>query len=56
MPTRSRLRRLAAFVLLLWLFGLTSGVVNACVVASGLRHAAHAAAVEPAHAQAAPGA
>lgn len=44
MPTRVQLRRLAACVLLLWLFGLASGVVNACVVASGLRHAAHAAA------------
>lgn len=49
MPTRSRLRRLAAFVLLLWLFGLTSSVVNACVVASGLRHAVHAAAAEAVH-------
>ena len=48
MPTLARLRRLAASVLLLWLFGLASGVVNACVVASGLRHAAHAAAVESA--------
>ena len=49
MPTRARLRRFAACMLLLWLFGLASGVVNACVVASGLRHAAHAAAVEAAH-------
>lgn len=48
MPTRSRLRRFAACVLLLWLFGLASGV-NACVVASGLRHAAHAAALEAAN-------
>lgn len=48
MPTRAQLRRLAACVLLLWLFGLASGVVNACVVASGLRHAAHAAALEAA--------
>lgn len=53
MPTRTRLRRLAACVLLLWLFGLTSGVVNACVVASGLRHAAHVATVEAARDRAA---
>lgn len=52
MPTRAQLRRLAACVLLLWLFGLAGGVVNACVVASGLRHAAHTAALEaaPGHA------
>lgn len=56
MPTRARLRRFAACVLLLWLFGLASGVVNACVVASGLRHAAHAAAVEAAWDHAAHGA
>lgn len=56
MPTRTRLRRLAACVLLLWLFGLTSGVVNACVVASGLRHAAHAAAAEAAQDRATPAA
>lgn len=56
MPTRARLRRFAACVLLLWLFGLASGVVNACVVASGLRHAAHAAAVEAAHDHASHGA
>lgn len=56
MPTRARLRRFAACVLLLWLFGLASGVVNACVVASGLRHAAHAAAMEAAQPQAAHGA
>lgn len=55
MPTRTRLRRFAACVLLLWLFGLASGVVNACVVASGLRHAAHAAALEAAHDHAAYG-
>lgn len=54
MPTRARLRRLAASVLLLWLFGLTSGVVNACVVASGLRHVAHAVAVEAARDHGAP--
>lgn len=49
MPTRAQLRRFAASVLLLWLFGLGSGVVNACVVASGLRHAAHAAALQATH-------
>jgi hypothetical protein len=43
MPTRSRLRRLAAYVLLVWLFGLASGIVNACVLGSELRHAPHAA-------------
>lgn len=48
MPTRARLHRLAACVVLLWLFALTSGVVNACVVASGLRHAAHAVAADAA--------
>lgn len=32
MPTRSRLRRLAAYVLLVWLFGLACGIVNACVL------------------------
>lgn len=32
MPTRSRLRRLAAYVLLAWLFALASGIVNACVL------------------------
>jgi hypothetical protein len=43
MPSRSRLRRLAAYVLLVWLFGLASGIVNACVLGSELRHAPHAA-------------
>jgi hypothetical protein len=45
MPTRSRLRRLAAHVLVLWVFGLASGIVNACVLGSDTRHAVHAAAV-----------
>lgn len=45
MPTRSRVRRLAASVLLLWVFGLASGIVNACVLGSESRHAVHAAAV-----------
>jgi len=45
MPQRPRLRSLAAFVLLLWLLGLGSSVVHACVTASGLRHAAHMAAM-----------
>lgn len=45
MPTRSRIRRLAAYVLLLWVFGLASGIVNACVLGSDSRHAVHAVAV-----------
>jgi hypothetical protein len=36
---RKRLRRLAGRTLLLWLFALTSGLVNACVVEPGLRGA-----------------
>ena len=44
MPTRSRLRRLAACVLLLWVFGLASGIANACVLGSDSHHASHAAA------------
>lgn len=44
MPTRSHLRRFAAYVLLLWVFGLASGIVNACVLGSDSRHAAHAVA------------
>jgi hypothetical protein len=40
MPRRSVLRRLAAYVLLLWLFGLASGVVNACVIGGEVRHGA----------------
>lgn len=40
MPTRTQLRRLAAYVLLVWLFGLGSGIVNACVVKSQLRDVA----------------
>ena len=43
MPSQRRLRRLAAYVLLVWLFGLGSGIVNACVVAVQLRHVEHAA-------------
>jgi hypothetical protein len=33
-----RLRRFAVYVLLVWLFGLGSGIVNACVVHSELSH------------------
>lgn len=36
---RQRLRRLAAQVLLMWLFTLTSCVVNACMLAPGAQHA-----------------
>jgi hypothetical protein len=49
MPTRSRLRRLAAHVLVLWVFGLASGIVNACVLGSDSRHAVHAAAAVAVH-------
>lgn len=49
MPTRARLRRLAACVLLAWLFGLASGIVNACVLGSDSAHAVHAAAVHVHH-------
>jgi hypothetical protein len=37
---RQRLRRLAAQVLLMWLFALGAGIVNACVIEPELRHAA----------------
>lgn len=37
-----RLRRLALQVLLVWLFALGAGIVNACVVQVQLRDAAHA--------------
>lgn len=43
MPSRSRLRRIAACVLLVWLFALTSGIVNACVLGSELRDTSPAA-------------
>ena len=49
MPTRSRLRRLAAYVLLVWLLALASGFANACIVAAELRQAGHAAAAEDSH-------
>src|SRR5512140_1787432 len=42
MPTRTQLRRLAAYVLLVWLFGLGSGIVNACIVRSQLADAGQA--------------
>ena len=45
------LRRLAATVLLVWLFGLASGIVNACIVSAELRPgAAFAESVEHDHA------
>jgi hypothetical protein len=43
MPSRNRLRRLAAVVLLAWLFGLASGIANACALGGDSPHAAHAA-------------
>lgn len=43
-----RLRRLAAWVLLVWLFGLASGIANACIVSAQLRQA-DAAAVAAGH-------
>jgi hypothetical protein len=39
---RKRLRRLAAHVLLGWLFALTMGIVNACVLEPETRHDAAA--------------
>ena len=44
---RKRLRRLAACTLLVWLFALTTGIVNACVVEPDLRHVALSAQHEP---------
>ena len=38
------LRRFAATVLLVWLFGLASGIVNACIVSANLRHGGDVAA------------
>jgi hypothetical protein len=53
---RHRLRRLAAQLLLAWLFALAAGIVNACVLEPGLReggaaagHDRHAAAATPRH-------
>ena len=47
---RKQLRRLAAHLLLGWLFALTTGIVNACVVEPASRHSALPAAlhVDPA--------
>jgi hypothetical protein len=42
-----RLRRFAVYVLLVWLFGLGSGIVNACVVHTELSHGS--ATVAPEH-------
>jgi hypothetical protein len=39
-----RLRQLAVYVLLAWLFGLATGVVNACVARSDASPAAHSVA------------
>lgn len=38
-----RLRRFAAYVLLVWLFGLGAGIANACVVHGGLSDSGHVA-------------
>lgn len=51
MMSRSRLRRCAACVLVLWVFGLATGFANACIVAAEVRHASHAMA-QSAHAHA----
>lgn len=51
MMSRSRLRRYAACVLVLWVFGLATGFANACIVAAEVRHASHAMA-QSAHAHA----
>lgn len=45
---RKYLRTLAAYMLLVWVFALSAGIVNACVVEPELRHASAAAAHEPA--------
>lgn len=42
MMSRARLRRYAAWVLVLWVFGLAAGFANACIVAAEVRHASHA--------------
>lgn len=36
---RSRVRRLAAYMLLVWVMALSAGVVNACVIEPDLHHA-----------------
>lgn len=36
---RKRLRHVAVHMLLVWVFALASGIVNACIVAPDLRHA-----------------
>lgn len=41
---RKLLRQVAAYTLLLWLFALTTGIANSCIVEPGFRHAAIAAA------------
>jgi len=43
---RNLRRRLAAQMLLVWLFALTTGIVNACVIGPELRQAAQSAAHE----------
>jgi hypothetical protein len=49
-----RLRRLAVHVLLVWLFALGTGIVNACVVQVQLHQAAHSVAHGHADMEAAP--
>jgi hypothetical protein len=39
-----RLRRLAVYVLFAWLFALTTGIVNACVVQAELHNSAQSVA------------
>lgn len=48
MSSPRRLRRFAACVLLVWLFGLASGIVNACIVSTQL-HQSDSVAVSVAH-------
>lgn len=43
---RNQLRRWAARMLLVWLFGVVVGVANACVLAPELEHASHPAVAE----------
>lgn len=49
MPNRTALRRLASYVLAVWLFALGSGVVNACLVSGELRHGVPAASLHQGH-------
>lgn len=49
MPSRTALRRLASYVLAVWLFALGCGVVNACVISGELGHGVPDASVHQGH-------